>query len=139
MDADRRERDAGHAVEEGVQLEPRQAHLHPRGDEVEHRPVVDPEAAQAGEGGRGEMAVVAEDVEALAVVAGAEDRLDALRAQHVELGLGRPGDDHALLAVPDGDGRIAKDRLQAARENGDPRIGLRPRGSGELQGDPPDR
>ena len=71
--------------------------------------------------GRGEVAVVAEDVDALAVVGSAEDRLDALRAQHIELAAGRSGDDDAFLAAPDGNGSIMEDRLQVAREHRDPR------------------
>ena len=111
-------------MEEGVHLEPRQLPPQPRGDEIEHRPIVDLEADHAVEDGRGEVAVVAEDVDALAVVGGAPDRLDALPAQHVELGIGRPGDDHAFLAIPDGNGNIMEDRLHVAREQRDPLIAV---------------
>ena len=68
-----------------VQLEPRQVHLQPRGDEIQHRLIVDLESGHAGEYRRREVAVVAEDVDILAVVGCAEDRLNALRAQRIDL------------------------------------------------------
>jgi hypothetical protein len=103
-----------------MQLEPRQFHLQPVGDEIEHRPIVDLKPEQAGNDGRGEVAVVAEDVDALALVGSAEDRFDALRAQHIQLGIGRSGDDDALLAAPNRNGSIMENRLLVAREQRDP-------------------
>src|ERR1051325_2745579 len=103
-----------------MQLEPRQVHLEPRRDEIQHRPIVDLEADQAGNGWGWEVAVVAEDLNSLAVVGGAKDRLDTLRAQHIKLVTGRPGDDDTLLAAPDGNGSVTEDRLQVAREQRDP-------------------
>ncbi len=120
VDADRRQRHPRHAVEQAVEFPPRQVHLRARGDEIEHRPAVDLEADDAGEDGRGEVAVVAQDVDPLAAVGGAPRRLDAARAQRRELGIGRPGDDDSFLAAPDGNGRSVEDRLHAAREESDP-------------------
>jgi hypothetical protein len=68
------------------------------------------------------MVVVAEDLDALAVILGAEERLDPLREQHVELVLGRPGDDHTLLAIPDRDRGAPEDRLRVVWKERDPAV-----------------
>jgi hypothetical protein len=85
---------------------------------------------------------VAQDVDALAVVGDAPNRLDARRAEPVELGGGRPGDDDPLLAIPDGNESRMEARLQVARENSDPPIApivvdARPHGSGRAGGQKP--
>ena len=78
VDLDGRQRDARHAVEEGVEFAPRELHPHLHGEEVEHRSRVDLEADGAGEGRGSKGPVVGEDVDRLAVVGGAPERRHAL-------------------------------------------------------------